>query len=455
MKVLIIGAGETGYFIAQGLSEESGIEVVLVDSKRQHVENLQRSLNIAGVVGNGTSLRVLEQAGIESCDILIACTDHDETNLICCLVANHYKVPYKIAVTRTDSFLKRKTVQRYMEGGVSQVINTSVLTAQEVIATATYASATAVSVFGERNVLLIGYKMREDSPWKDKMMFEIRSAHANQDFLIASIVRDGESFLPTGRDQVLEGDYVYILAPKKGVEALDDMLHTKVAHNRRAVVAGSGYIAQRVALGLIHSHFQVTMICDDPVGYHQLKEKFSHHKGFHLLQGELSNVKLQLKQEVSTAALFVAVGKLDESNIAAALVAKYLGAVKTIAVVNRQDLVEPARLLDIDVILSPRLSTARAVKKVIQGDTSSKLNFTTISETDMEVREMIVSEKSPLARKALKEIKIPKGILIGALVQESGEVLIPKGDTVIHAGDRVIVVTLPETAPKLKELVDP
>jgi len=452
LKILIIGAGETGYFIAHELSEEE-MDVVLIDEKPQHLEALQRSLNVGGVVGNGTSLNVLEQAGIETCDYLIACTDHDETNLICCLIATQYKVPYKIAVTRTDSFLKRKLVQRYLDSGVSQIINSSVVTAQEIVATATYASATAVSLFGERNVLLIGYKLKPENPWVGKPMKDIRQNHQGQEFLIASIVRGGASFIPSGQDQLETGDYLYILASKEESEKLDQILNTKIAYNRKAVVAGSGYIAQRVVQGLIHSHFQVTLICDDLAQYHVLKTKFAHFEELTLVHGDAASVKLQLREDVATSALFVAVGKRDQHNIATALVAKYLGASKTIAMVNRQDLVETASLLEIDVILSPRLSTARQVKKAMQGG-QADLNFTTISETDMEVREMVVSPNSPFVGIPLKDLTLPKDTLIGAVVDQANQVVIPHGNTVLAVGNRVIVVTMPESAQRLRELFE-
>ncbi|MDX2470808.1 MAG: Trk system potassium transporter TrkA [SAR324 cluster bacterium] len=451
MKILIVGAGETGYFIAKEFSEEN-VEVVLVDEKPKHLEHLQRTLNVAGVVGNGTSLKTLEQAGVDSCDFLIACTDHDESNLICCLIANQFKVPVKIAVTRTDSFLKRKIIQRYLSSGVSQIINSSVVTAQEVIATATYSSASAVSVFGDRKVLLVGCKIKAASSWKGKKLFDIRSDIENQDFLIASIVRGGDSFIPTGMDEVLEGDYIYVLAPKTSVPLLDEILQTKVLHNRRAVVVGSGFISQRVVLGLLHSHYQVTVICSDQLEFHNFKDKFSHHKDCNVVFGDPSNVKFQLRHEVATSALFIAVTKDDMANITSALIAKYLGAAKTIAIVNREELTEPAQLMEIDVVLSPRLSTARTVKKSTQGGLSDKLNFTTISETNMEVREMVVGPGCSIAGKALKDVALPKGCLIGAIVHTSEEVEMAKGSTVIEVNDQVIAVTTPESSLKLKEL---
>ncbi len=170
MKVLIIGAGETGFYIASELSE-GDFEVTVVDENPQQLKLTQRSLNVAGLLGNGTSLSILESAGIESTDLIIACTDHDETNLICCLLANYYDVKHKIAVTKTESFIKKKTISNYIKSGITQVINSTAITAQEIIQTAGVESATEVSAFGEKSILLVGYRVKQDSPWNDLSLF--------------------------------------------------------------------------------------------------------------------------------------------------------------------------------------------------------------------------------------------------------------------------------------------
>ena len=147
-----------------------------------------------------------------------------------------------------------------------------------------------------------------------------------------------------------------------------------------------------------------------------MKKCFSHKKKLQVIRGDCELVKLQLQQGVSTCSLFIAVNNDDHLNISSSMVAKYLGVSKTICLVNRQDLISAASSVNLDVILSPRLNTARQVKKVIRGSEQS-LNFTTISETNMEVIEMIASPTSRVLGIPLKDLKLPKNTLVGALLK--------------------------------------
>ena len=452
MKLIIIGAGETGFYIASEFSEDN-FEVSLIDEKPHRLRYIQRSLNVAGILGNGTSLSVLEQAGIDDADLVIACTDHDETNLICCLLASHYNVEHTIAVTRTASFLRKKTISRYIESGISQIINSSLVTAQEIVNTASLASATEVSAFGEKNVLLVGYKVKRNSPWNGLALKNIRQQPGHDHFLIASIVREGKSFIPGGNDRIQEGDYVYLLTPRRIASELNDILNEKIYTNRRAVIAGETQVAERVAIGLLKSHYAVTMICRDELALSKIRKRLSSKKRFQAVLGRCEKVKLQLRLDVSMASLFIAATDNDHQNISSGIVARYLGAKKTICMISRQDLIGPAEKNGIDVIISPRLSTARLVKKLIRGG-GQALNYTTISETDMEVIELIAEEGSSLLGKPLKEVKLPSGTLFGALLRNNSRVIIPNGDTVLESGNKVVAVSTPENVPKLKELLE-
>lgn len=452
MKILIIGAGEAGFYIATEFSEGND-DVSLIDEDPIRLKSVQRSLNIAGFLGSGTSLSVLERAGVKSADLIIACTDHDETNLICCLLANHYKVKHKIALTKKETFLRKKNIKKYLESGVTQIINASVLIAQEIIATAELASSSEVYAFGEKSVLLVGYRVTVDSPWTGKFLKEVRPQGNTNQFLVASIVREGKSFIPSGDDQIQSGDYVYILIPRDIAHQLNKVLNVKLTTNRKAVIAGENQIAIQVAHGLLKSHYDVTMICSDENSKELLTRRFAHKKKFMVIKGDCHSVKLLLKQDVALSALFVAVTGNDHLNISTGVVANYLGARKTICVVNRQDLVQAAKTVDLDVVLSPRLSTARQVKRIIRTGKNTA-NYTTISETNMEVIEMVTGKESPALGVPLKNLKLPANTLVGALIKSQNKVIIPTGETIIEWGDKVIMVTMPENVPKLKEKIE-
>jgi trk/ktr system potassium uptake protein len=452
MKVLIIGAGETGFYIASELSEDD-FKVTVVDINPDQLKTIKSDLNVAGILGNGTSLSVLEKAGIQSTDLVIASTDHDETNLICCLLADHYSVKHKIAVTKTESFIKKKVIQRYIRSGISQIINSTMVAVQEINDTASLASAVEVSAFGEKDILLVGCRIKKGSPWENKYLKDIRQPQIESRFLIASIVRNGKSSIPSGQDQILQGDYVYILIPRQIANALNDILKVRISSNRKAVIVGGGLIAEKVAVGLAKSHYEVTLICQHEIHAAKLKKRFAHRKSVTVKQGQIESVKEQLKAEVAISSLFIAVSGDDHLNIFTGMIARYLGASKVIALINRQDMLQCAEAVDIDVTVSPRLSTARQIKKMVRG-TEQSLNYTTISETNMEVMEMIAGNGSKIMETPLKSLKLPPDTLVGAIIKESKKAIIPTGETVIEAGDKVIMVSMPENVPKLRTIIE-
>ena len=452
MKVLIIGAGETGFYIASELAEDD-FEVSVIDINPQPLKTIKRNLNVAGILGNGTSLSVLERAGIQTTDLVIASTDHDETNLICCLLANHYNVKHKIAVTKTESSTREDVVSNYIRSGISQVFNSTMATAQEIIDTASLASAAEVSAFGEKNILLVGCRIKKGSPWENLYLKDIRQTQSENRFLIASIVRDGESYIPSGQDQILAGDYVYILIPRQIANALNEILKVRISSNRKAVIVGGNLVAEKVALGLSKSHYDVTMICRHEYNVDRLNKLFAGRRHVTIKQGNFESVREQIKAEVPVSSLFIAVSEDDHMNVFAGMIAHYLGASKVIALINKQDLIQCAKLVDIDVTISPRLSTARQIKKMIRGREQS-LNYTTISETNMEVMEMITSDNSKVLNKPIKELKFPPNTLVGAIIKEDKKSIIPTGDTIIESGDKIIMVTIPESVPKLRAMIE-
>ena len=285
------------------------------------------------------------------------------------------------------------------------------------------------------------------------MLKDIRQDTTENQFLIASIVRDGRSFIPSGQHQIQQGDYVYLLTPSHYAERLNEILGVTLSRTRKAIIAGGNKIAERIAVSLLRSHYKVTMISNDAFYTHEVQKKFSGNKNFQIKTGNFNEVKLQLKLDVSTSSVFIAVSSDDHDNILACLIAQYLGAEKTVCLINRQDLIQSIEELNFDVVISPRLAAARRIKKIIRGGKSA-LHYTTISETNMEVIEMVATSNSAVLNTPLKEIKLPTNSLFGAIIKNSNKVIIPSGDTKIEEGDKIIMVATGENLIKLKEMVE-
>ena len=451
MKVLIIGASDTGYHIASEFTEDN-YEVTVIDEKQENLQIVQRQLNVATFQGSGTNLAVLERAGIKNTDLFIACTNHDETNLVACLLAQKYDVKQKVAVTRTRSYFSKTVLDKYQRSGINLIINIFHVVAEEIMAVANLASAVEVTSFAKKQVLLVAYRIKADSPLVKIKLKDIDREEDNE-FLIACIVRDGKSFIPKGENLIKTDDYVYLLLPRKLLKELNQFLNVKISPTRKVIIAGHNQLAQDIALGLEKSHFDVTMVCAEKWQTVLIKQQFHHRKRFKAVTKEIEDVKEQLKLNISTCSLFIAVNNDDLLNIISGMVATYLGALKTIVIINRPDLVKTSQKVGIDVVLSPRIRTARKLKKMIRGVDDS-MDYTTIAETNMEVIEMLANENSEILEKPLKDITFPNNCLVGLIITKNKKVTLPRGDSQIREGDKVILVTMPENVHLLENLIE-
>lgn len=449
MKTIIVGAGETGYYIASEFTDDN-YEVTIVDTDQDKLQILQRQLNVATVQGSGTDLETLEKAGIAQTDLMIACTNHDETNLISCMLANNYSVKQKVALTRTRSYVRKDLIDKYNRFGIDMMINTSSVVAHEVSAVVDMAIASEVSSFADDQVLLVGLKIKAETPFANTALKDI----PRQDFpfLIACIVRDGQSIIPGGNFTILVDDILYLLLPKTATGDLHEFLKVKLTRNRKAVVAGESPIAIEIADQLLKNRFEVTLVSNDLTAVHSVEEQFATEKEFKAVHGEVDQIRLQLQLDVPTSSLFIAANKDDLYNLTTGMAAKHLGVSKVIALINRQDLIDAAQNAGVDVQIASRRSTARRLKKLLRAGHNS-LEYATIGDTDMEVLEMEASSESSILEVPLKDIKFPENSL-AAVIISGGEVVIPSGLTQIQEGDKVIMVTLPKNVDLLEEMIE-
>ncbi len=447
-NIIIVGAGERGLYIAYAFAAEENLNVTIIDLDPVRLQAVQSSLNAVGIVGDALSPLVLEEAGIQNADICITCTNSDETNIVCALIAKQqYNIAQCIAVSsdglRNRSILKRIKAQ-------IDIVNTSAVTTIATLAVGRIPLATEASSFGNNTLLFIGYRVNEESPWVHKKIAEIREQAEGTQFIIACVIRDGAVMIPSGDNKLQPYDYVYIIFLREEMQMINDMLHVSIEPMQKAIVFGYGDTVNQFVSGLLRNHYNVTLICPHGEKLPAIQKYFSHRPRFKAVTGDASSMKLQLQKEVSRASLFVSAVPEDYVNIGTCIMAKFLGVKKTVAFVNTYNLFDAAQSEDIDGIISPRLLVAREVKKLVF-KTPSTINYTTIGETNMEVRELLIPETSPVVDKCIKDLKLPKNYLIGAVIRKNVS-LIPNGDTLIQALDTIVLFTLLEEVNKLSKV---
>ncbi len=446
MKILIVGAGQVGYFLCDRLSRE-GHEVTLVDQDESKIENAQDRLNVLGVTGNGASAEILEQAGIASTDIFIAVTNLDEVNILACLLAREYQVVTRVARTKSIEYTGRRAVLSKEKLGIDLLINPEDAVAEELSKLACSAKAFDVAEFAEGQILFQGYRITPNNPLCDLSLAELGELRGMYRFIVVAISRGNTTIIPRGDDSIQAGDRIYIFAHRDEMPAINYLLQSekiKVRPTHRAFILGGSRIGVHVAQSMEQLNFATKLIEKDEEHCYRLAEKLDKTV---VLNAEGKDVQTLLDEGLEDADVFIAVTENDETNILTCLLAKKYQVRRTLALVSQPELLGLASDLGIDACVSPRLAAASAILKFVRR--GEIISLTAVEGSNSEVLEFEICADSDLIDRPLKELHFPRGAIIGAIVR-GRNYEIPTGENILEAGDRVLIFSLPEALQKVE-----
>lgn len=445
MKVIIVGAGEVGFQVAKYLSYEN-VEVVLIDRDRDKLKRVLDEMDVAVIEGEGSDLNSLKDAGADSADILLAVTNSDETNMIACLLAKAmFKIPRKIARIRNPDYFQNEKLLSKDNLDINPAINPELEVAKAIMRLLDVPKALDVEDFEDGIVRVVGVRLQEGSSFIGKSLRDIGRI-AEKRFLIGMLEREDKVIIPTGEDIIKRGDIVYIPVIREELYDILSILGIETVPAESAMIVGGGRIGTYIASAL-ESRMNIKIIEQDIERCKFLSRTL---KKTLVLHGDGVDQKLLLEENAGDMEAFVAVSNNDELNIMASLLAKKVGAKKTITIVNRTDYIPLARELGLETVLSPRLITANTILKYVRrGDI---LSLTTIADRKAEILETKIGEGSKLSGKLLRDIKMPRSSLIGAIIRDK-KVIIPTGSDFIYENDRVIVFTLREAIKSVEDFL--
>lgn len=445
MSIIIIGAGEVGYHLAQRLSQEKQ-DVVVIDRDPEKIRRIQNSLDVQAIHGSGGSISLLRQAGIAEASLLIAVTNSDEVNMISCLVAGlQNKVPRKVARVRDPDYSALLPLFDKDHLDIDLVINPDREVVDMILKLMEVPGAVRVADFADGLVRMVGLPIREGNPLIGNSLGEIRRKYPEANTLIVAIQRGGKIFIPKGDDALQAQDIVFSVSPRDKVNETIEILGNKRRTIKKVMILGGGLIGLQLALGLESRDIQVKVIEQDEARCLEIAEKC--HKVVALKpDGVLQDVMIE--ENVGEMDTFIAVTEDEESNVMLSLLAKKLGTKRVITLINKVVYSPLVHSLGIDVVVSPRLA---ALNRILQFLRRGKiLSVSTLPDENAEAFEAVALDTSDLVGRPLKDINFPKEAIIGAVVRDS-QVIIPGGKTVIRPGDRVTIFTLTSAIPKVEK----
>jgi trk system potassium uptake protein TrkA len=445
MKILIVGAGQVGYFLSDRLSRE-GHEVTLVDRSEEKIQHAQDRLNVLGVTGNGASAEVLELAGITTTDIFIAVTDLDEVNILACLLAREYQVETRVARTKSIEYAGHRAILSKEKLGIDLLINPEDAVAEELVQIACSSGAFDVAEFAGGHVQFLGYRIGKENPLCDLTLAELGELRGIYRFVIVAISRGEETIIPRGDDVIQAGDSIYLFAHQKDLPAIQYMLQSGTEEkrlNRRVFILGGGNIGKQIASNL-EAQSEVKLIDKDEQRCLQLAGELEKTL---VIKAEGSDVETLKDEGLEGADVFIAVTEKDETNILTCLLARQQGVRRTLALVSQPELLGLASDLGIDACISPRLAAASTILRFVRR--GEIISLATIEGSNSEVLEIEIKAETGILNIPLKELHFPRGAIIGAIVRGE-DYEIPTGESRLAAGDRVVIFTLPGSLPKVE-----
>lgn len=435
-KVIIVGAGFVGMQLARTLVAE-GRSVVLVDKDADRVKEAGNQIDCAVVLSDGNSPAALEEAGIESADALVAVTEQDEVNMItCAYVEAHYPGVYKIARVRNYDYYKSASPVdgSHRVYGIDRAIHPNVVTAKAILA------AIRNGLVGETVELEGGYAIsyltvNSLSPLIGRPLKDLSSLEG-WSYLITSVERGAECFLPQGDTVLNEGDHIGVLARTRDFEALKNFAAVEKGVVRSIVIYGAGQIGRILAAD--ESLKKVTVVDSDKERCRKLSEQISRAD---VICGSLTEENLAAEEHLAAKDLFVAVSDNFDQNLVVAAYMKSLGVAKTIALTSGAAVGAIARKLGVDVAIPIRDTVVDGIMGSLRGRGISSVH--TVSGGVFEILTSTVGPKARAVGKALKDISLQGVCLVLLVSTEDGESMcIPNGDHVVKAGERIILIAL-------------
>ena len=450
MKVIVCGAGQVGFHIARHLSLENN-DVTVIDQSPELIRQISDNLEVNGIVGQASHPTILDSAGAEDADMLIAVTYADEVNMVACQVAHSiFEIPTKIARVRQQSYLDPMWSNLFSRDHmpIDHIISPEIEVARAVTRRLQVPGAIEMIPLANDKVKLLGVRCGEGCPLVNTPLRQLTQLFPELNIVIVGLMRGAQPIVPNSDDQMLPGDEVYFVVDSEQVGRAMASFGYEDTEARRLLIFGGGNIGLFLAQEIEREHgwVQTKIVEQNPERAKTIVGKLTETM---VLNGNVLDHELLEEAGIGATETVVAVTNDDETNILASLLAKRYGCQRAITLINKGTYEALINSLGIDVIVSPRNITVSTILHHIRRGRIHSVH--TLREDFGELIEAEALETSDLVGKPLKEIKMPSGVMLGAIVRE-GQMFCPVGSTIVEPKDRVILFASAKVIRKVEKL---
>lgn len=449
MKVVICGAGRVGSTIAQYLSEDDN-EVVVIDTDESVLDELAASMDVQPVSGFASHPSVLEAAGAQDADMLIAVTPSDEVNMITCQAANAlFNVPTKIARIRSAEYADPKWLQSSANGAqpIDVIISPESEIARSIRRSVRFPGAFDVIPLASDRVRLIGLHCDEVCPMLNTPLRQLTLLFPDLDAIVVGVIRNGRLIIADGDMRLAPGDDVYLVAGVENVSRIMALFGFDREKTRSVLILGGGDVSLNLAQRLEkEGGLRISLIEQDESRAKFLAETLTETTVIH---GDFLDTDILEEADIDVVETVIALSSDDENNILASLMAKKYGAEQTLAMIDKPLYAQLVVNLGVDVVIDPK---DIMVSTILQHVRRGKIYAAYSVRSGMcEVLEADAFESFEYTGSVLRDVRLPQGVIIGAIVRDGVNVPL-RGDTVIENGDRLVLFADSDSVKQVEKL---
>jgi len=443
MRIIIAGAGEVGTHLAKMLSNENH-EILLIDSEEDRLKPIDSSLDVLTYHGSATSVHLLQNALKKKTDLFIAVTHSENTNITSAILAKRLGALKTIARIDNLEYLEHSNEEFFMSLGIDSLIYPELIAAREVLGLLHETGTTEFMEFSGGKLAMYVQKLDEKAPIINLTLEDIAIKFKTDKYRAVAIKRNNTTIIPRGEERFQLGDLVFVISTHGGI---DEMMKTSGKENFEAksiMIVGGSRIGKHVGL-YMQKTCEVKLIDSDINRCESLAEILDNTL---IINGDCRDIDLLTREGITKMDCFISVTGNSETNILSCLLAKKMGVKKTIAEVENMEYINLAENIGIDTIINKKISAASRIFRHTTNPNVTQVKY--LTGADAEVIEFNVPVNAKITKGTLRSMDFPDDAIVGGGTRE-GVPFIATGDTIIKAGDKVVVFTLPSAYDKLSK----
>ena len=442
MRIVIAGAGAVGTHLAKMLSVENE-NVVLLDESEEKLGKMESLFDLQAIVGDPTKISALKSAAVDDADLFVAVTPDESRNIAACILAHYLGAKKTIARIDNYEYLQPKHKAYFESLGVDALIYPEQLAAEEIATNIKYSWMRQMLEFGDGALVMIGVKIRENASIKD---IPLKDFPTDIPYHVVAIQRGDETIIPRGNDAIRVNDLVCFMTTGDKIQYMRTICgKEEFTEVNSLIIMGGSRIAVRTA-NLIPDNVSVKIVESDLNRCHKLLELVDDR--VMIINGDARDPELLRSEGIDRTDAFIALGDNSETNILACMAAKRGGVFRTISEIENIDYISMAESMDIGSVINKKKIAASTIFQMLLK--TDVLSVKCLSFIEAVVAEFPVREGSYITRKPVKNLGLPEGANIGGLIR-NGEGMNVTGNTMIQAGDHVIIFCREHVLKKLEK----